>query len=77
MKISIKVITKAAKEEVIRLYDKGLGYDYRIKVTCPAIKNMANNRVIELLAEYFKYPKSGIKIVKGLKSNIKTFEINE
>lgn len=57
--------------------DDAMGYNYRIKVNCPAANNMANLRVIDLISEYFNKPKSGISIKLGLKSNIKTIEINE
>lgn len=49
---------------------------FTIYVKSPAIEGRANKEAIELLAKYFKTPKSQIRLAKGLKSKLKIFEIN-
>jgi len=40
-----------------------------------ARENRANVALVRLLAEYFKMPKSSLKIIKGQKAKTKTIEI--
>lgn len=46
-----------------------------VKVRARPIENQANVRVIELLSEYFKVPKSKIQLIGGQKSRQKIFEV--
>ncbi len=61
MFISVKVITNAAKNEIIK---KGKG-EFIVKVTATPERGRANKKVLEALAEYFNVRKSDILIVKG------------
>lgn len=70
MKVSIKVIAGAKKEEVKQ--EDGF---LKVKVTSPPIKGKANEAVIKALSEHFNVPKSRITITKGLKSNKKEVEL--
>jgi len=70
MKLSIKVIPNARKSEVV----KETGF-LKVKVDAPAKEGKANKRLIEILAEHFKIPKSKIKILKGHNSKNKLVEI--
>jgi uncharacterized protein YggU (UPF0235/DUF167 family) len=71
MKITIKVKTNSKIEGV----EKSADNTYVVRTRVAPVEGQANLRVIELLAQYFKLPKSSIKIVRGLKSKNKIFEI--
>ncbi len=71
MRIELKVITKAKKEDVRKVSENS----YRIKVSMPPEKGKANKRVIELLSEKFGVKKQNIKIVSGETSSRKILEI--
>ena len=73
MKIELHVITRAKKEEIIKIKD----YSYKIKVSVPPLKHKANDRIIEMLSEYFDIKKTDIVILKGEKTNKKLVEINK
>ncbi|MCD6080891.1 MAG: hypothetical protein B6D53_00960 [Candidatus Omnitrophica bacterium 4484_49] len=70
MKLSIKVIPNARRSEVV----EETGF-LKVKVDAPAKEGKANKRLIEILAEHFKIPKSKIKILKGHNSKNKLVEI--
>lgn len=42
----------------------------------PAVDGRANRAVVELLAEYYGIPKSGVQLVRGQASRHKTFLID-
>ena len=70
MKINIKVITKAKRNEI-----KKVGDNYKAWLTIAPTQGKANQALIELLANYFKIKKSQIKIIKGARSKNKVIEI--
>lgn len=72
MLISIKAVPNSKKLEIIRLSDNS----YKIKLDVRAIEGRANLRLIEILSEHFKIPKSSINIVKGHKSREKIVRID-
>jgi uncharacterized protein len=47
-----------------------------IRVTVPPIEGKANEKVIELLSDFFRKPKRLISIVAGFKSKTKIIEID-
>lgn len=71
-KIKLKVITRARKEEVLKIREN----EYRIKVSCPPEKGKANQRIIESLSERLGVRKNKIKIVSGETNNRKIIEID-
>ncbi|MFH1063017.1 MAG: DUF167 domain-containing protein [Candidatus Omnitrophota bacterium] len=71
MFINIKVITNAAKNEIIE-QSKG---QYLVKVTATAERGKANKKMMELLAEYFNVSKIDILIVKGKYNSKKVLNI--
>lgn len=73
MIISVKVNPKSSIEKVVKK-DKN---NYEVWTYQPAKKNMANNRLIELLSKYFDIPKSSISINKGMKSRNKSVIIHK
>lgn len=71
MRITVKVKLNSKIESVEIIDEKNLA----IKVRARPIDGEANKRIIELLSEYYKVPKSRIEIVSGLKSKTKIIEI--
>ena len=61
MYIHIAVTAGAKKESFKQIKDD----HFEISVKEKAERNMANTRVIELVAEHFKIPKNKVRIVNG------------
>ncbi len=72
MKIIVVVKTGAKKENII----KNDEFHFAVSVKEPPVGNKANLAVIKLLANYFKIPKSNIRISTGLKSKSKIIDIS-
>lgn len=72
MKISVTAKTKSKMEGVELLQDN----TYIVRVNVPPIEGRANKRIIELLSEFLKVPKSQIELVSGVKSKHKIFKIH-
>lgn len=76
MKISVKVITHAKKNEVVSddvdLFGARI---LRIKISQPPEDGKANKVLIELIAEYLNIKKNAITIIAGEKSTHKIIEI--
>ena len=72
-RIRVTVRANAKKPEVTKIADG----EYRVQVCAPAQDGKANHALIEVLADYFKIPKSTIKILRGLSSRYKLIEIGE
>jgi uncharacterized protein len=71
MKISVSVKPNSRTEKV-ELISEG---HYLVKVNAPPVDGKANERLIELLSDYFKVPKSRIELASGGKSKNKIFQI--
>jgi uncharacterized protein (TIGR00251 family) len=72
MKITIKVKPNARKNEVKRLEEN----QFLVSVNVPPADGKANEKVIEVLSEYFDKPKRAIRIIAGFTSKIKIVEID-
>jgi uncharacterized protein YggU (UPF0235/DUF167 family) len=59
--IHVKVIAGARKEFLKQKKED----HFEISVKEKAENNMANNRVLEIIGEYFKIPKNKVRIVNG------------
>jgi uncharacterized protein len=70
MRIKIKVMTHAAKEEVVKQGD-----EYVVRVKAEPKEGKANEAVIELIAKHFHVAKASVKIVSGLTSRNKFIDI--
>ncbi|MBI3194980.1 MAG: DUF167 domain-containing protein [Ignavibacteriae bacterium] len=71
MKISIKVKPNARKNEVTKTEDNL----FLVSVNVPPADGKANEKVIELLSDYFDKPKRAIRIISGFSSKKKILEI--
>ena len=71
MRIKISVKPNARKDEVIKADDGSL----TIRVAMPPVEGKANERIIEVLADYFGKPKRNVSILAGFKGRKKLVEI--
>ena len=70
MKISVKVKANSKSDDVSA--ESGI---YIVRTKAPPRQGRANEAVIKLLAEYFKKPKSAVRIASGGSSKNKIVEI--
>ena len=71
MRIYAKVIPRSSQNEIVKISEG----EYKIKITAPPVDNQANEKIIEILSEYFKVPKSLVKIVGGKTSRTKIIDV--
>lgn len=71
MKISVTVHPNSKKPRII----KNNSNNFDVYVAQKAINNQANLATIEVLAKYFQVKKSAIKLLSGMKSKLKFFEV--
>lgn len=69
MKIQVKVIPNASKNEVICENDR-----YTVRTTVAPADGKANEKVTQLLADFLKLRKSALRLVSGKTSRHKIFE---
>ena len=73
MKISVHIKPNSHhREEVVKTDDDVL----TVYVKAPAIEGRANAAAIKLLAKHFKVTSSKVKLVRGVTSKYKIFEID-
>jgi uncharacterized protein YggU (UPF0235/DUF167 family) len=72
MKITV-VAKPNSKKESVEITEDGR---YTIRVGAQPEDGKANQRIIELLADFLKVPKSKINLVYGHKGKIKIFNID-
>ncbi len=61
-----------SKLECVKEIEKDL---YEVAVKEPPEDGKANERIVELLAEHFRVPRSRVKLLRGSTSRLKVFEI--
>lgn len=71
MKITVKVIPNAKKNEVIKESDTV----FKVKVNAPSREGRANIKLIEVLSKHFKVSRNSIIIKHGKASRNKIIEI--
>ncbi|MGA2668690.1 MAG: DUF167 domain-containing protein [Ignavibacteria bacterium] len=71
MRINVKVKPSAGRNEIKKIDET----HFEVKVTVPPEKGKANQRTIEMLAKYFKVPKSKINLIRGETYKEKVFEL--
>jgi len=73
--VHIKVtVTPGAKKEHVKEISPGI---FTLSVKVKAERNMANQRVRELLAEHFSVPVKKIRMIRGHRSNKKLISIEK
>jgi len=71
MRIYVKVIPRASKNEVVKISDG----EYKVKLTAPPVDGKANKMLLKMLAEYFDIPKSSLQIIGGKTARVKMVDI--
>ena len=71
MLIKVKANVLSKEDKVIKKSED----NFEVFVKVDAQRNMANKKIIELLAEYFNLPQYRIKMIKGFKESNKIFNI--
>ncbi len=71
MLIKVHVTPNAKEPRVVKLDEAS----YEVKVDERATGGRANRRLLEILSEHFRVPRSRVLIVKGAKSRDKILEI--
>ncbi len=72
MILRVKVKPNSKKEDVKKISESEL----EVRVSVPPEKGKANERLIELLAKYYRVRKSAVKIIRGETSREKIVEID-
>lgn len=72
MYIKVRVYPKSKKEEIKKVKDNR----FEIKVKEKAERNMANNRVTGMIADYFRINRGKVKIVNGHQSPSKMLSVD-
>jgi hypothetical protein len=57
--------------------EKDLFGGLHVYISQPPLEGRANKAVVESLAEYFKTGKSKIKLIRGIKSKQKVFDVQK
>ena len=71
MRIYIKAIPRASKNEVVKISDG----EYKVKLTAPPVNGKANDMLIKILAKYFNVPKSSLQIIGGKTARTKIVDV--
>jgi len=66
-----KIHTKSSQNKLRRD-----GACLEIWINEPPVDNKANYKIEKIICEYFKCPKSAVKIIKGLKTNKKIISVD-
>lgn len=72
MLIRVHVTPNAREPRVTRVGEAS----FEVKVDERATGGRANRRLVEILSEHFKVPKSRISVVRGARSRDKMVEVN-
>jgi uncharacterized protein YggU (UPF0235/DUF167 family) len=73
MYVKVRVRAGMSKEEFRKIKDVHFEIDTKVK----AEKNLANKRVIQMLAEHFKIPEGKVRIVNGHRHSSKLVHIDQ
>ncbi|MBL1433957.1 DUF167 domain-containing protein [Candidatus Wolfebacteria bacterium] len=73
MYVKVRALPGAKKERIIEMGDRR---ELTIHVREPAQQNMANRRIIQILAEHFSVPSRSIQMLSGFRSPNKIFSID-
>jgi len=73
MYIKVKVEAGAKKEKITQVSDD----HFEVSVREPAERNLANRRILALVAEFFKVPAGKVKLVSGHHSPGKILDVDD
>lgn len=72
MYVSVRVIANSKEESVEELKEGRL----RVRVKEPAKQNLANHRVLTLVAKHFKLPSAKVRLISGHHTPSKLFSLD-
>ena len=77
MKINVVVKPGSSREEIeeVLVSDSEHERELTIWTHARAHDGEANKKVIEMIADYYKVPKTSVRLVRGATSRVKVFEI--
>jgi uncharacterized protein len=67
----VQIQPKSSRDEITGVHDGRL----KIKIAALPVEGKANDRLISFIAKSFGVPKSGVEIVKGKTSKLKTVKV--
>jgi len=73
VRIRVRVTPNAREAKVDRVGEAS----FEVRVDARATDGRANKRLVEILSEHFKVPKSRIAVVRGAKSRDKMVEVSD
>jgi len=71
MYVKVRVIAGAKKE----VFEETSKDHFKVAVREPAERNLANGRVVELVAAHYRMPKNKVRIISGHRSQSKILAI--
>jgi uncharacterized protein len=72
MEVKVTVVPNARSFNIEKISEN----EYKVRVDAPATEGRANERLIELLADYFGVPRYTVVVKRGFKSRRKLIEID-
>lgn len=69
--INLQIQPKSSRDEIAGIYDGRL----KIKLTAPPVDGKANKSLISFIAKALGVPISGVEIIKGKTSRLKTLRV--
>ena len=70
--ITVQVQPRSSRDEIIGIHEGRL----KIRISAPPVDGKSNERLTEVLAKAFEVPKSGVEIIRGHHSRVKTITIS-
>lgn len=71
LSISVRVVPRASKTEVVGEFDSAL----RVKLAAPPVDGAANDELVQVLAKTFKVARGSVEIVRGSNSRSKQVKV--
>jgi len=68
----VRVLPRASRNQVVGIF----GNEIKVKLTAPPVEGKANKALQQFLAKKLGVPKTGVEIVSGRRSRVKSIRIN-
>jgi len=72
VEIQVHIQPRSSRDEIAGLHDGRL----KIKISAPPVDGKANERLILFIAKSLGVPKTGVEIIKGRTSRLKTLRVS-
>ena len=70
--IQVQIRPKSSRDEIIGFHNGRL----KIGITAPPVNGKANERLVVFIAKSLGVPKTGVEIIKGKTSRLKTLRVS-